>query len=61
MHEPKLNYVGKLFSVEDIRGFELFGLILNVFSDTEGINCEVLSGGEIWEIDLTEHTIKFYD
>lgn len=57
----KLKHVGKLFSVEDIRGFEMFGLILNVFSDSEGILHEVLSEGEIWEIDLSEYKIKFYD
>ena len=57
----KLKHVGKLFSIEDIRGFEMFGLILDVFSDSEGILYEVLSEGEVWEIDLTEYKIKFYD
>ena len=39
----------------------MFGLILDVFSDSEGILYEVLSEGEVWEIDLTEYKIKFYD
>ncbi len=57
----KLKHVGKLFSIEDMRGFEMFGLITNVFSDSEGILYEVLSGGAIWEIDLSEYNPRFYD
>ena len=57
----KLKHVGKLFSIQDIRGFEMFGLILDVFSDSESILHEVLSKGEIWVIDLSEYKIKFYD
>ena len=57
----KSKYAGKLFSIEDMRGFEIFGLILNVFSDSEGILYEVLSEGEVWEIDLTDYKLKIYD
>tara|TARA_B100000941_G_scaffold29827_1_gene17638 strand:+ start:201 stop:320 length:120 start_codon:yes stop_codon:yes gene_type:complete len=39
----------------------MFGLILNVFSDSEGILYEVLSEGKIWVIDLSDYKIKFYD
>ena len=57
----KLKHVGKLFSIEDIRGFETFGLILDVFSDSGGILYEVLSEGKVWVIDLSEYNPHFYD
>ena len=57
----KLKHVGKLFSIQDIRGSKMFGLILNVFPDSEGILYEVLSEGKIWVIDLSDYKIKFYD
>ena len=57
----KSKHVGKLFSIQDIKGFKMFGLILDVFSDSECILYEVLSEGKVWVIDLTDYKIKFYD
>tara|TARA_Y100000592_G_C5338556_1_gene253069 strand:- start:340 stop:510 length:171 start_codon:yes stop_codon:yes gene_type:complete len=56
-----LKHVGKLFKIEDARDLDLFGLILEVFTDSENILYKVLSDGDIWEIDLSEYSIKLYD
>ena len=61
MHASKLKNVGKLFSIEDVRGFEIFGLVLNVFTGPEDIVYTVLSDGAIYEIYLNEYKLKFYD
>ena len=62
MYSAELKNIGKLFSIEDVRGIEIYGLIVNVFLDEEENTLyKVLSGENIYEIDINEYEMKFYE
>tara|TARA_Y100001937_G_C7031760_1_gene290442 strand:+ start:47 stop:232 length:186 start_codon:yes stop_codon:yes gene_type:complete len=61
LYTTELNKIGKLFRIEDKRGYDIFGLILDVYENSEGIFYKVLTNGNIYGVDLNEYNACFYE